>query len=509
MPPRQRNSGFSPAGLIVISFSDAKNGEKTCSLAGKHIHSAYNPSREAEQFVLHLNVPFNPAAVIIIEPALSYCLPFLRKRFPDARLCAVRVASDFSESDDKWDVCLYAKNDCGLGEQLFSALGEETLCSAVFFSWTAAESVFPEDTKAVWQEIKSAVLKSRDVLATRSFFATRWLKNTVKYCVQLKNPALIKKGTCDIVVAASGPSLMTSIPKLKAFRDDFFLIAVSSALLPLLAHHIRPDLVISTDGGYWAKKHLEANRFPAKDIPYAIAAEGSCPAELLEHSIVVPLYYEDGLEKEFLADCKIPAMSAQRNGTVSGTAAEFALSLTEGNIFFCGLDLAKTPAEQHCAPNALEQLKEIKDNRLNPKENRIAAAASGNEGALAVYRNWFTAESYRLGKRLYRLSKNHAYPTTLGKIQDINWETFERIRHRASKKPEIVRCEKKNGGYEEKLILRIQALEKTESFARELCPVETMLKKRAFSEDERRSYEATISEKTTAFAKELEKLIYG
>ena len=56
----------------MITFSDAKNGEKTCAADGKHIHSAYNPSREAENFVQRMEAAFNPSAVFIIEPALSF-----------------------------------------------------------------------------------------------------------------------------------------------------------------------------------------------------------------------------------------------------------------------------------------------------------------------------------------------------------------------------------------------------------------------------------------------------
>jgi len=36
--------------------------------------------------------------------------------------------------------------------------------------------------------------KSRDVLATQSFFSRRWLKNSVKFCVYLRRPCTIEAG---------------------------------------------------------------------------------------------------------------------------------------------------------------------------------------------------------------------------------------------------------------------------------------------------------------------------
>lgn len=494
----------------MVTSSEAKNGEKTCALNGKHFHSAYNPSREAEQYVLRLEIPFNPAAIIIIEPAFSYCARFLRNRFPEAALCAIRLCADFSEYDHLWDYSFYTDTTPALSEQLFSALGEENLCSALFFAWPPAEQIFLEKTKSAWQEIKSAVLKSRDVLATRSFFAKRWLKNTVRFCYHIRHTAIIKKGDADIVIAASGPSLTSSLPKIKEHRNEIFLIAVSSALLPLLHAKIQPDVVISTDGGWWAKKHLSAPGYDVSALVFACAAEGAVHAELAAQNTIVPLYYDDGIEKEFFTVCKINAMSATRNGTVSGTAAEFALALTSGNVYFCGLDLSPAKGFQHTQPNALELLNEAKDFRLNPKSTRMAASECASQGSLEIYRNWFAAQSERLGKRLFRLSDNYKFSHTLGKIQDITWNDFS-VRHKKDgfTLPKIIRTKPSANGRAEKLFKAIHTVFSSDKYISELCPVESMMEKRTTSKDEQKKYALTIAEKKERCIEELEKQIYG
>lgn len=491
---------------MEIAFSDAKNGETTCALGGKHFHSAYNPSREAEQFVARLSVPFNPSAVVIIEPALSYCASFLRKRFPHAMLCAVRTCTFFSASDEAWDAVFAS---CAtLSEQLFSKLGEETLCSALFFAWQPSEQLFPEASGQAWRAIKAAVLKSRDVLATRSYFAKRWMKNAVRFCARLRHPALLRRGTGDILIAASGPSLRSSLPHIAAHRTRFFLIALSSALLPLLHEGVTPDLVLSTDGGFWAKRHLECCGYDITHIPFALAAESACPTVLLETQTVVPLCYSDGIEAPLLSACGLPAMGAVRNGTVSGTAVEFALTLTSGNIYLCGLDLATAPGFQHTQPNALELRNEAHDARLHPKHTRIAAAAFGAHGSLAIYRDWFISASERLAQRVFRLSDSYPFVHSLGKIQDIDWTAFAQNTARSGRLfPVIEPTEMTLPDPKHAIATLLPNVFATNAYDSELCPVETLMQKRAATESERHAYAKDIAQKKTQFLRELQGLL--
>ena len=68
-----------------LVFESSKAGELTCSFQGKYLHSKYNPTNEGEKFAAGIKADFSPLCVFILEPALSYCAPFLKKRFPKAR----------------------------------------------------------------------------------------------------------------------------------------------------------------------------------------------------------------------------------------------------------------------------------------------------------------------------------------------------------------------------------------------------------------------------------------
>lgn len=52
---------------------------------------------------------------------------------------------------------------------------------------------------------------------------------------------------CPTLLVSAGPSLTNDLPLIRQSRNDVFLIAVDSALKPLLNHGIRPDLALTCD----------------------------------------------------------------------------------------------------------------------------------------------------------------------------------------------------------------------------------------------------------------------
>ena len=161
-----------------VNFEKSKSGLLTCSFQGKFLHSKYNPQAEGEKFAENLQADFSPLCVFIIEPALSYCATPLRKRFPSAALCAIRFLKDFSDYDKEWDKVFYLEsgNSIPMSELLFENLGEEKLISSLAFDWNPTKQTFPQKNLESWSEIKKAILKARDVIATRAYFSKRWLK---------------------------------------------------------------------------------------------------------------------------------------------------------------------------------------------------------------------------------------------------------------------------------------------------------------------------------------------
>ena len=84
--------------MYEIEFLKAKNNSTTCRINGVLLHSSYNPEAEAKKFVDSTPaISFNPKYILIIEPALSYVIPFLKEKYPETKICAVRFLNDFQK----------------------------------------------------------------------------------------------------------------------------------------------------------------------------------------------------------------------------------------------------------------------------------------------------------------------------------------------------------------------------------------------------------------------------
>jgi len=456
---------------VKLEFSVAKNGEKTCSLNGKYLCSAYNPTREAESFVNSITTDISPSVIFIIEPCLSYIEPFLRTRFPESKLVAINILSDFEGYNNKWDSTVTFSRQFGIEEELYLNFTEEELCTSVFYEWRPFCQIFQEETTLCWNGIKKALTRSRDVLVTRSYFAARWIKNTVKFLKTARFFFKLNKTHKPVVITASGPSLTSSIEQIKSNRKKFSLIAVSSSLSVLNHHDITPDFVISTDGGYWASRHLDFPANRTKNRYYAIAPEGNISSKILETDFIIPLTYEDGFEKLFSDTSDFT--EARRNGTVSGTAAELALKLTDSEIYFCGLDLHSEKGFQHSQPNALELLNRSKDNRKRTAYTRQASSEFSDNHALNIYFDWFNTFSLKHKKRIFRLSDNYDYKNTFAGFDDVNWEYFENKNYPEIEHDELISKEAVQSSITENTILqKIKDLESSDTLDKIICPLE-------------------------------------
>lgn len=443
---------FADLNIMDIEYIEKNGSTVSVSVNGIKLHSTYSPEKEAQRFVDSLECSFSPAFVLITEPALSYTSAFLRERFPNSKLCCIRYTNFFSEYDSQWDKCFYYSPSDGipLSQHIYNYMGEEGISSCLFISWAPSDKVFSEQSDFAWKQIKEAILKSRTVLATMTYFAKRWTKNAIRFCLFAKKTAYIQKGDSPVIVCASGPSLKSSIPYLIKNRPNFFLLAVSSSVKPLLENNIIPDLILSTDGGYWAKQHLSFAMKNNYDIPVALPLEAACYGDIFNQTIV-PLSYGDGCGEALLNECKYTRTKAMRNGTVSGTAAKLAMDITRGNVFFCGLDLSPSKGFGHTQPNELEETNSLKDNRLTTKETRIVPG-SFYSAPLNTYLDWFRSNDF--GGRLFRLSDNFRFQNDLGKNLDVNWDFFEKNCHKKLSKPNFIFSEQKFDIAERKTFLK-------------------------------------------------------
>ena len=221
---------------------------------------------------------------------------------------------------------------------------------------------------------------------------------------------------------------------IKENQNKFFIICLSSAIPVCYYNQIRPDLCLSTDGGYWAGQHLK--KLLKMDTILAASSESYCPKNILKKAKILPLDYKEGISSTLFNQLSLNHIEAKRNGTVSGTALELAISLSFFDIFFFGLDLSCSISYQHTLPNELELNNSLSDNKINSLEKR-AFISSRNSQSLEIYKEWFKTKNIQ-NRNVYRIIEDDEKQNTLGNIHDISIKDFC---NRIDKNPKIYKKE--------------------------------------------------------------------
>ena len=400
---------------------ESKDGSKTFSADGIFYHSSYSPLKEAQRFVETSEFLYTPKIIFIFEPGFSYCTAFFKKRFPECKLVCIRLFEHIFEDEKNWDLVFRYNNELSFSQNLLLNFGEEALLCSTVVIWKPAEKLFESQLNSFLNNYKTTLENCKTLLVTRQFFEKKWLLNSLNFITNIRNviqPQI--KTELPIVVCASGPSLKLCIKTIKDNKDKLFIICLSSALSVFNKNNITPDLVLSTDGGYWAGEHLKSLK-KKTDIPLAVSCEAFVPKQILQNNPVLPLYYNDEssyISSTILEEAKLEGFEALRNPTVSGTALFLAKAITENKIYFCGLDLASSSGFQHTQPNELEKNNTVKDFRINNAETRISRSRY-NSDSLKVYRDWFSSLGESQVKNVFRvIDKNIQEP--LGNIKDIS-----------------------------------------------------------------------------------------
>ena len=505
--------------MYKIEYLQSKNSSKTCKINGIFLHSAYNPQSESERFVENINIGFKPELIFIIEPALSWCAEPLKKRFPKIKICAIRLLPDFYEYDQLFDYSFYfdEKNLSSFENEVSSCFTEKELCSAFFLEWIPSKKIFDDKIKILYKSIKNIIEKSKASLVTESYFSKRWFKNSIIFNCNIKKTCIFNKGNFPVVICASGPSLNSSISFLKKFRKNYFLIAASSSISVLLNNQIIPDLVLSTDGGFWAKNHLVYD-YKKYNFPVALTCESAFPKKLIENATIFPLVYQDGsgseLTKIIFQKLNIPFREAQRNGTVSGTLFSLAETLTDSFIFACGLDLESPAGKQHAEPNRNEISNRKYFFRLKNAES-FNSRSRFNSQSLKIYNSWFSNLSEELTTKFFRLSDNYPYSTKLGAIKDVNFDFFEKKLNECSKNSavNIQKIENPEINENTKTIVRkeiqkyINENENNDKFLFSIFPSEEVLLKKLTNETEIMEMNKKIEKRKKEFFISLKKVL--
>jgi len=252
---------------------------------------------------------------------------------------------------------------------------------------------------------------------TTAAFGRKWVSNFFRNLGNVRKVLLYKSMDMPVIITGSGPSLEKAIPVIQKAQEECLIIAASSSLMALSHYNIQADIVMSTDGGGWALRHIypffrKSNNSGQCAVENAASFAVNLCAALPSQCACIPmLIMNDGSlwQSIILHELAIPSVIIPQKGTVTACAVELALALTSGNIFLAGTDLCLRDIRSHVRPYAFEHLLYERASRITPvySQSFIRSNQIQEGGSLDIYAAWFKKQLASWPKRIFSLGGGH------------------------------------------------------------------------------------------------------
>ncbi|MFW6274700.1 MAG: 6-hydroxymethylpterin diphosphokinase MptE-like protein [Spirochaetota bacterium] len=389
------------------------------SLHTATLHSKYDPWKEAEKYLRHSSVSADSSIYLLIEPGRGYLTHLLHELNPKAKIIevhcsqAVEPLQSLELADtERWN----PQCEQNLSAFLAEHIDDLDIGTVSILEWPPAERVFG----SLFNEVKTAVRKflqeRRGTIHTTGKFGRLWLRNSLKRAAHM--PPLLKNihVQTPIVIAASGPSLNSTIPLLQQYHRELFILSLPSSISTLRDAGIQPDMIVHSDPGFYAGYHLRC-----ADSAHSIAAAPLFSAGYRHSQLPLALLSTaTPIEEFFVRELSLNPIRIESHGTVAGIAFQLALqlgrpktgddSLKGPPIIFAGLDFCYDDILAHTRPHSFEKLFYAGHTRFRPIQHIYYARSPRSEAkgkhqtfALERYAGWFQQLGHAYRRKVYRL----------------------------------------------------------------------------------------------------------
>ncbi len=253
------------------------------------------------------------------------------------------------------------------------------------------QEIFQEEAlkylKAVNRRIDGVIVNEKTAVRYASVEADNILHNIQYLC-----GGSVTTQLCDVlpinipaIVVSAGPSLNKNIQELKKAKNKAFIVAVDTAVRPLVKAGIIPDMYVVVDG----LKPLELFTFEeAKKIPLMTSI--SAAKDVLKHHQGKKIFWYEGQPYIW----NMMAMNGKSfstvacGGSVACTAFSVVYKLGFSRIILVGQDLALTGNKTHADGTFQERMEEIDTSCCLMVEGNCEEKVPTRED-FKIYLDWF------------------------------------------------------------------------------------------------------------------------
>lgn len=396
-----------------MNILTTKDGNKTVTINSVNIHSKYSPIKEAKKFISQ-SIKKDEGTVIVIGAGLGYLLTEIDNSYPKLKIVNIPLNSDLEKLSREinpikcqtWDM------NSDITEFIKLNITEETITNLQIIFWQPLVNQYPDLFNKISEVISKRVRFLNGNIITTARFGRLWIKNALRNFISIDTYVKEIKIANPIIITASGPSLEKSLDVLKKYRDQMTIFALSSSLLALRENEIEPDLVFSTDPGYYSKLHIYGNNKTVA-MPLSNSTSASAPVLLLNQGNV--------FEEELISTLNLPNIRVKENGTVAGTALDFALQFNNNPVYLLGQDLESNNIKSHVTPYAFDNLLKAGENRTSSYYDIMYKRWITTGVNYKTYRDWFINIGKNNPGRIIRVSP---FGKKIENINDIDIDNF-------------------------------------------------------------------------------------
>ena len=411
----------------MIEITKSREGDLTAKSNNIFLHSAYSPKKEASKLFKSHNLGRNKT-IILLAPCLNYIAEEIRINNNSVKIISVYIEDDFYSRDNgKSDSCFcFSSDESSLQTFLRGSIHELDIESLKIFEWPPSVRQYKDTIFKIRKQVSQVIRELHGNITTISGFGQKCFKNFIRNYLSAENYILPQKTDMPILIAGSGPGLKNDIDFIRRNRKKLILLALPSSLYFLRYNQINPDLIVSTDPGYYAAMHL--NDF--KGIPVAAPLSASLPHEKVSDGHF--FFRQNHFFETSFPDVS-RFISLPQNGTVAGSSLYLATALSTGPILISGLDFSYTDMISHNRPHTFDNLLEKSSSRFKTLYsiyfNRNIVSSERLSGrtrtthALKTYSGWFTSHSTRFCNRCFFLNTSNIP----GNFNSISYENAESL----------------------------------------------------------------------------------
>lgn len=403
--------------LPTGEIGPAKSGYPTLKVTqdGKtyHLHSAYDPMREAARWAQEVYAEEDDT-LLVCGIGLGYHLQRLSLLYPKANIIALEPdlnlfktalrAVDFTSLINNQKVIFYfgteRKEIATLIDKCVNIYQPEKIKLLAYLPIVRKAT---PDFKTLEEAVTMVVIDQILNTNTTMHFAFDWAENFL-----LNLPEVLPAPDVNVlcgpfagipgIIVAAGPSLDKNIRLLPQVKNKAVVIAAGTAFKAVLSLGIEPDLVVSVDGGEANGANFQNIKVKDAGLVFAPEVYKSIPVNFTGPKIVGAYnpYFLSWLD-DYTGEKRVLLKGGP---SVANVSFDLAIKMGLNPIIFIGQDLAYTERKTHSQRTIYE------GRTISPYEQLVEVEGYGGKEkvatslSLACFLHWFENEIPRVKEQV-------------------------------------------------------------------------------------------------------------